>query len=303
MGRERTVLGSWLNLVVTVVVLLGSVDRAPAVDCDDGNKCTVSDTCRNGRCIGTPVQCADDRNPCTVEFCNPATGACATQPTDCNDNNPCTTDACNPSVGCTHTNLADATTCSDGSDCTTGDACVAGVCVGTPVTNGTTCGGTMMSDPCHAECQNGVCLTDANDAEPCSDGLTCTEHDACLSGRCVGQSTCVGINGCVIADCVLTGCAPIDKCPAMLSECVQTGACNETTGECISTPRNEGQSCDDGNSCTIADQCVVGLCQGTALGVAPDLPAAALSTPWLAGLAAALIAFATFRVQTRRARS
>jgi hypothetical protein len=160
-----------------------------------------------------------------------------------------------------------------------------------------------MSDPCHAECKDGVCDSDANDAEPCSDGLTCTLNDACLSGTCVGRSTCVGINGCIIADCVQTGCVPIDKCPAAIGACAQFGACNETTGVCLSMPLNEGQRCNDGNSCTVADQCVAGLCQGAPIGVGPELPAAALSAPWLAGLAVALIAFAIFRVQTRRTRS
>jgi len=301
MGRERTLRERWMQLALAVVTVLGCVARAPAVDCDDGNKCTVGDTCRNGVCAGTPVQCPDDGNPCTVAFCNPATGLCVTQDKDCNDGNPCTIDGCNSSVGCTHANAADNTTCNDGNDCTTSDKCTAGVCTGTPVTNGTACGGTSGTDPCRAECENGVCNSTVNNGETCDDGLTCTTGDVCVGAKCVGQSTCVGINPCIVADCKETGCAAIDKCPAAISACAQFGACNETTGACLITPINEGQSCDDANSCTVGDRCVAGQCEGTPLG--PEQPAAALSAPWLAGLAVALGTFAIFRVQRHRTRS
>ena len=43
--------------------------------CDDGNLCTLSDSCQSGTCAGgTPVTCADDGNACTDEVCHPATG-------------------------------------------------------------------------------------------------------------------------------------------------------------------------------------------------------------------------------------
>jgi len=41
--------------------------------CDDGNACTVSDTCSNQACIGTPVTC-DDGNATTFDSCNPTVG-------------------------------------------------------------------------------------------------------------------------------------------------------------------------------------------------------------------------------------
>jgi len=51
--------------------------------CDDGNRCTVADTCAAGPagpvCGGTPVSC-DDGNACTVDACDPVTGGCRHDP-------------------------------------------------------------------------------------------------------------------------------------------------------------------------------------------------------------------------------
>jgi hypothetical protein len=77
------------------------------VVCDDGNACTVSDMCRDGRCIGTPTTC-DDRNPCT-------------------------TDACDPRLGCTFMPIS-GVVCDDGNACTVSDTCIMGTCTGTPRT-------------------------------------------------------------------------------------------------------------------------------------------------------------------------
>ena len=43
--------------------------------CDDGNACTVGDTCSGGACQSgtTPLDC-DDHNACTIDFCDPASG-------------------------------------------------------------------------------------------------------------------------------------------------------------------------------------------------------------------------------------
>jgi hypothetical protein len=41
--------------------------------CNDGNACTVNDTCSNQACIGTPVIC-DDGNATTTDSCNPIVG-------------------------------------------------------------------------------------------------------------------------------------------------------------------------------------------------------------------------------------
>lgn len=48
------------------------VDGGP---CDDGNRCTVDDSLKNGVCTGRPKDC-DDANSETKDTCNPSTGSC-----------------------------------------------------------------------------------------------------------------------------------------------------------------------------------------------------------------------------------
>jgi cysteine-rich repeat protein len=76
--------------------------------CNDGSKCTKTDTCQAGVCIGgNPVVCAGDQ-------CHNA-GTCA------------------PSTGLCSNAKPDGTPCDDSSVCTYGDACKQGVCAGLPV--------------------------------------------------------------------------------------------------------------------------------------------------------------------------
>ncbi len=67
---------------VWTTIALGSGARAvgnfigPAClpgPCDDESACTVSDTCREGVCMGTPIDC-DDHDACTQDACDPARG-------------------------------------------------------------------------------------------------------------------------------------------------------------------------------------------------------------------------------------
>jgi hypothetical protein len=67
--------------------------------CDDGNFCTVGDTCQGGTCSGTPRSC--------------------------NDNNPCTDDMCTP-TGCVF--IPNSNPCDDHNVCTVGDTCGGGMC-------------------------------------------------------------------------------------------------------------------------------------------------------------------------------
>lgn len=69
--------------------------------CDDGDPCTVNDTCADGVCKGTPK--------------------------NCNDNNPCTKDSC---VAGNCVNEAITGSCDDGKACSKNDHCVNGKCVG-----------------------------------------------------------------------------------------------------------------------------------------------------------------------------
>lgn len=129
-----------------------------AIACDDGDKCTGSDSCKNGKCVGTAgsLKC-DDGNACTNDKCNPDTGKCGfsanNAPCDndnkctwgdqckngkcatgtnfaCDDGQSCTTDSCDAATGkCSHKPMANGSKCSDGEACSTGDACSSGKCV------------------------------------------------------------------------------------------------------------------------------------------------------------------------------
>jgi hypothetical protein len=79
-----------------------SANSAP---CDNNNKCTWGDTCKNGKCATGANFACDDGQPCTTDSCDPKTGKCGHKP------------------------LAAGAKCDDGEACSTGDACKTGKCV------------------------------------------------------------------------------------------------------------------------------------------------------------------------------
>ena len=88
--------------------------------CNDGNACTLTDTCQAGTCVGSnPTTCGAIDQCHVAGTCNPTTGACTT---------PAATDG---------------TACDDGNACTRSDTCQAGTCTGA---NPVAC---PASDACH----------------------------------------------------------------------------------------------------------------------------------------------------------
>ncbi|MEO7328194.1 MAG: DNRLRE domain-containing protein, partial [Minicystis sp.] len=195
---------------------------APVPDgtmCNDGNGCTLSDTCQAGACTGAnPVVCAPADACHDAALCDAATGACDVSSkvngTACNDGNACTladscqagvctgaspvacappdqchqAGACDPATGaCTYAELPNGAACNDGNGCTQSDTCQAGVCTGA---NPVVC---APPDQCHqaAACDaaTGAC-TYANkpDGTVCNDNTLCAQGDACVAGSCVGAS-------------------------------------------------------------------------------------------------------------------
>jgi slime mold repeat-containing protein len=76
--------------------------------CDDGNACTVGDTCASGACLGAPTQVALTCGNTTVcdgiETCDPGSGTCLPgTPLVCDDSDECTTETCDPVAGCVST--------------------------------------------------------------------------------------------------------------------------------------------------------------------------------------------------------
>ena len=232
--------------------------------CDDGDACTVGDSCEDGICApGAPANCSDG-NPCTDDSCDPLAGcqhganeALCTDGNECtegdhcvaaeclfdsllqcDDGNPCTDDGCHPATGCS--SAFNAAPCDDGDFCTIGDQCSEGECVG----------GMSMAcndgNPCTDDaCEEGVgCTFTPNDA-PCSDGDACTLGDLCGDGKCLFDELlfCDDENSCTDDTCdPATGCAyTLNSAP-----------------------------CDDGDDCTTGDHCTLGECAGGVVMVCND---------------------------------
>src|SRR5205814_5146835 len=97
-----------------------SPTRPDGASCQDGDACTLADSCKNGACVGTNRVVCGALDQChQAGVCDSATGKCS-----------------NPA-------RADGSACNDGSLCTQTDACHAGICTGT---NPITC---PAVDQCH----------------------------------------------------------------------------------------------------------------------------------------------------------
>ena len=195
----------------------GACEQTPVIPgllCDDGDLCTLIDTCNGAGvcdggpakpCVGTicaPQDCqslsgdcvaasaakgtaCEDGNPCTaLDACNGQGGCTAGTPQDCGQG-PCWTGQCNPTTGtCLQLAKPALTPCFDGAACTVGDTCSAGVCQ--PGVWACTC---KVDSDCN---DNNVCTGDACgagscvhlplDGTVCSDQSACTSGDACLQG-------------------------------------------------------------------------------------------------------------------------
>src|SRR5690606_32404155 len=140
--------------------------------------------------------------------------------------------------------LACGNRCDDGNACTN-DICdpVSG-CASVPVEDGSPCavGGT---------CQAGVCV-DCVAGGTCGVDADCCDDEVCCGGICVNRALLLDdVNNC-------GGCGVV--CEPGLCE---TAICVE--GQCQYAPVADGESCDDGNECTVDDHCMAGQCMGTAV--------------------------------------
>jgi len=264
----------------------GSCVPGPARNCGDGNACT-DDTCNDttDACEhqNNTAPCSDGLGCTTGDVCSG--GECTGAPKDCGDGNICTTDSCSEPTGlCSNVNNTAA--CDDGEFCTFPDACAAGACVPGPLRN---CDDTNQ---CTIDsCNEGSNACDhAPTTGECDDGLFCTENDACSGGVCTGTlRNCADENGCTTDACNditnecdhldntapcddgvfcngSDSCAggscsvhPGDPCdgPDDDSDCTET--CNEQAAACSASDPDQS-ACSDGNSCTVGDQCVAGVC-------------------------------------------
>ncbi|MCB9629486.1 MAG: hypothetical protein H6725_19130 [Sandaracinaceae bacterium] len=112
---------------------------------------------------------------------------------------------------------------------------------GTRCTSADECddGEACTTDSCNAEgqCQH----SSLDDDSSCDDGNACTQADTCQLGVCTGADPVV--------------CTALDQCH-------DVGTCDPGTGVCSDPARDDDSSCDDGNACTQADTCQLGVCTG-----------------------------------------
>lgn len=238
--------GSHQGTVGTCVV----VAAEDGTSCDDGQFCTIDDTCQAGACTG------GGQNDCGM-----AAGACET--VVCNETSAsCSTEVANNGDPCAPENL-----------CEVGGQCQNGLCVG------------QMNDcffaPLDNDCQVAVCNPDTGMCEPetdptkdgddCLFGDLCMVNKTCSNGQCVGgdPKDCSQLNvGCTVGVCDQTNGACVGQnvptggmCFDGVDDC-NTGTC-DMNGTCVLTPVMDGSSCNDFNSCTNGDLCTTGVCGGT----------------------------------------
>ena len=241
--------------------------------CDDNNVCTSGDVCVTGKCMPGKGKVCNDGNPCTDDFCDPTNG-CSTSnnlstcndtnlcttidvckdgicsgsgPLLCDDGNACTDDSCDKLKGCKH--AANSGPCSDGSECTLNDVCKNAACTPGPAKE---CddSNTCTTDACDAV--NGCFFS--NNAMPCSDKDACTLNDTCSFGSCIGGEppVCDDGNGCTDDSCdKFKGC----KHAQIFGGCNDGNACSlfDQCKNSICTP-GAPKNCDDGKVCT-TDTC------------------------------------------------
>jgi hypothetical protein len=265
----------------------GSEDCAPGVACINnrcgdklpvGEACTTASQCASGNCVGgfccgvaaceTPTsQChqpvgactngtcaytpksagseCDDGNSCTVNDVCDGSGTCAGNPMSCmSPPNECHQSAGTCTNGaCIYPPKTAGTACSDGDACTKGD-----VCNGTGACGGSAVVCTNPPTQCHqaiGTCSGGTCTYALKPAgAACNDGNACTVNDACAGEKCAGTALVCN--------------TPPDQCYESAGSCAN--------GSCTYTPKPAGAACNDGNACTVDDQCNgMGVCVVKAL--------------------------------------
>ena len=235
---------------------LGCQHTANTASCEDGQPCTIDDTCAGSKCVGGTYacECTKDTDCAPMEDGNPCNGTLkcdtATAPYKCVVNSktvvvcntasdgPCAKNTCNVVNGlCSIKAQNEGGACdADGSICTSGDTCQTGVCTAGAALN---CNDGLIctTDTCD---KTGGCVNTPNTL-PCNDGNGCTVGDSCGAGKCNAGA--------------LTICDDKNPCT--------TDSCSAGTGECAYV--ENALDCDDGNACSDQDKCKVGgVCTGVA---------------------------------------
>lgn len=268
--------------------------------CDDGNACTVGETCTEGVCGGgTTVNCSHPAT-CGVSYCAPQSGCLAPVSDNCHSCTfnrdcpyvPCKNGTCQAGL-CAYTPLDSAVSgCNDGVWKNGEEYCYAGTCVlGAPPScdDGNPCtldSYSLTYDGCVHDIQVDMyCQSD----NLCVESAKCDVHGQCVpykEVRCDEMDDCKLSLGCDPSTGVCRyaqkpdgeGCIDSDLCSThsvctngvcgatlMLDcaadcSCAEGGICSRDTGDCIAQRSCLPRGCNDGNDCTIGDTCVHGEC-------------------------------------------
>jgi hypothetical protein len=218
-------------------------DMANGTACDDGDSCSLDDTCQGGVCVGGTNKTCDSENPCVIGACDTTSGEC------------------------TFEELEDGSACAIA--CFDASACLEGSCVVD----------TATEVDCSSEFQEAKktnpCLEDLRCSQTtgaCSEeifvpaGTECnTDSNLCTLEACTGMGVC--------SDSLETvSCAN----RAAANPCA-THACDAKTGECKKTGFAGPIACDDKNACTTEDTCTEDefgfqLCKGSPVVVDDNNP-------------------------------
>lgn len=162
------------------VRLCQAAPRPNGTTCDDGQFCTMSDSCTAGACSGVLRTCSEVADSCNNGACSEAQDACVKVP------------------------RSDGTSCNDGLFCTVNDVCVSGACS----SQARDC--SVASNACNVGvCNEGTasCIAAPRpNGTSCNDGQFCTSNDACTNGVCFGGgatdcSAAAMSNPCLIPAC------------------------------------------------------------------------------------------------------
>jgi hypothetical protein len=219
-----------------VVVLTNKGELASKVykftlpDCPDATQLC------NGTCVPS---CGDtaalDPSTCTC-ICAPGFASCPGDSTNGTQSAPCSTP-----ITTVDNCLACGAKCDDGNACTDNICDPVAGCVTSNVANGVACGSS-------GTCVDGAC-SDCVPGGSCAADTECCDDELCCNGTCVAKSAFLDdVNNCGVCGTVC------ESSPCQTAICVE--------GICQSEPIADGETCDDGNPCTVDDHCMAGACMG-----------------------------------------
>ncbi|MCB9740742.1 MAG: hypothetical protein H6747_15870 [Deltaproteobacteria bacterium] len=250
-----------------LTVFTGQAGAQP-VDCDDADPCTQNTTCAAGACQGGVDTCACDADADCAKledgdlcngtlYCDKVGGAgtCKVNPATLvtcasASDTACVKNLCVPQTGvCVFSPLANGAPCDDGDACLGADICISGACKGT-----------VNICPCNSDQD----CTDKDDGNLCNGTGYCDPKDGFCKHNPAQLVVCPSAND---TACNKNACVPMaGACsPTAVERTVEV--CDLLGGGCrrerlpVAAPASGPHGCDDGDACTVGDECAAGACK------------------------------------------